>query len=170
MSETIDRITDEKIMALATFKDALKLAIEASGKPLKVVADELEIGVNFLGRMLNPYDSRHFPTEKVIELMEITESAVPLRWLALRAGYSLYRPALKTREELTKQLAQEREARRRDREVMMELIRSIGEAPVRVERGLTGDHMMMCLKSNTFPVSPWLKAAAANLMNTRQAA
>src|SRR6266498_1378239 len=91
--EKKEEISESLIRKSRDMKSAIKLSIEVSGLPLKDVAYHLGMPDKTLSRMLadNPEDNRHFPPDKIPELMNITQNEIPLRWLALSRGYGLFR-------------------------------------------------------------------------------
>lgn len=90
--------TDQEILIRCTsFKDALRLAREKSGKSENLISLELEerghkIDQSTLSLSLseNPSQKKNFPTEAILDFMQITNE-IPLKWLAIKCGYGLVR-------------------------------------------------------------------------------
>ena len=84
-----------------TFDDVLRASVYGCGKPLKIIAADLDMTANELTRKLaeNPNDPVHFPAKKVPDLIRATGDRRPVEWLAL----TFFRD-----EEQTKQHAMQR--------------------------------------------------------------
>lgn len=88
MAELLD------LEAVASMTEILALTVKRSGVAPKVLAGRLGIELCHFNRMMNPFDSRHFPTDKLPLLMRETASTLPLEWLAARMGYRLHEKSL----------------------------------------------------------------------------
>lgn len=122
----IDEVPDSAIKACKDFRSALRLCIARSGLERKEVAFYLGLQESHLSRMLtdNPEDNRHFPPDKITELMNITQNNIPLRWLALSRGYGLYR--LKSEVELENEQLKEELARQQGKlETIQEFLKNV---------------------------------------------
>lgn len=122
--ELID-VPRDKIEACKTLRQALRLCWKVSGLELKEMADDLDIDVKHLSRMLgsNEDDPRHYPPNKIVDLMLICRNAVPLRWLSLQMGEE---PATDLRRQLVT-----------ERALFMRMVREIQGAPSRIKRNQT---------------------------------
>lgn len=105
-----------------TMREALRLCWKVSGLELKEMADDLGIDVKHLSRMLgsNEDDPRHFPPNKLVDLMVICRNAVPLRWLSIQMGEE---PATDLRRQLIT-----------ERSLFLRIVREIQGAPTRLKR------------------------------------
>lgn len=56
---------------------------------VKGIAMDLEIDQGQWSRIWS--NGAHFPTEKLTQFMDLCNNEIPLRWLALKRGYGLYR-------------------------------------------------------------------------------
>lgn len=84
--------SDDLILRCKDLRAAIRLCIETSGLQIKEIAFDLNFNKDHLSRMVNTSDDpRHFPPERLNELMTICGNEIPLRWLALSRGYGLYR-------------------------------------------------------------------------------
>lgn len=82
------QISDEVVRSAGDMQTAVRFCILYSGKQLKEIAFELGIEASHMSRMVNPSDEpKHFPLNKLIQLMEVCGNEIPLRWLCLRRGY-----------------------------------------------------------------------------------
>jgi len=79
---------------IGSMTEAISLTVKGSGLAPKEVADRLGIEVRHLNRMLNRWDSRHFPPDMLVRLMEECRSLLPLEWLAWKMGYCLHERSL----------------------------------------------------------------------------
>lgn len=93
-------------------RHALRMCVEMSGIPHKEICYRLDIENGHLSRMLSqsddPQQTRHFPTEKINELMNVCGNEIPLQYLALSRGYGLLQTNWKLEREvvnLKKELA-----------------------------------------------------------------
>ena len=75
---------------IGSFTEACERCWKGSGLPAKVVADHLGIEYKHFVRMFNRNDPRHFPPDKIEDLMIVCKSVLPLEWLAWRQGYALH--------------------------------------------------------------------------------
>lgn len=120
-----EEIADEIIARCKDLRCALRMCIDVSGIAPKEIAFRMDIDAGHFSRMTNAGDDpRHFPLERINELMIICGNEIPLRWMALSRGYGLYR--LKTELEL------EIESLRgclseavREKEMMLKLIKEL---------------------------------------------
>lgn len=88
-----EEIGDQIIARHDDPKALLRFAAETSGRPLKAIADDIEMDDKQLIRCLshNPNETRHFPFEHILQFMEAIDNDIPLRWLALKRGFGLVR-------------------------------------------------------------------------------
>jgi len=120
-----EEIPDSAILKCKEMKAALRMCVEQSGMELQDVAFRLNIEYGHLKRMLNANDDRHFPMDRLNDLMTICGNEIPLRWLALSRGYGLHR--LKTKlEEENEHLRSELEAMQRERGAIAGFFRDAG--------------------------------------------
>jgi len=80
-------ISDAVIKSQPTMTAAISLSVQASGLADKQVYIPLCIDKGQWSRIMSGI--AHFPSNKYIELFDITGNEVPLRWLALMRGYEL---------------------------------------------------------------------------------
>jgi len=121
-----DEIPDSVIANCKDFKSAIRLCIESSGLERKEVAFALGLQDPHLSRMLADAsgDERHFPVNLVQKLMDTCANEVPLRWLALKRGFGLYR--LKTELELeNEKLRKTLEEQNREVAIMMKMFKEL---------------------------------------------
>jgi len=93
-----DEISDRDILSQCkTFRDALRLSREKSGKSEKVIAIELDerghkIDQSTLSLSLSdhPSQKKNFPTEAIDDFISLTTD-IPRRYLALKGGCALVR-------------------------------------------------------------------------------
>lgn len=118
-------ISDEMVVRCKDLRAAIRLCVEVSGKQIKEVAYELSINKDHLSRMINTSDDpRHFPPERLNDLMNICGNEVPLRWMALSRGYGLFR--LKSELELElERTRRELDEARKEQALMMKLVKEI---------------------------------------------
>jgi hypothetical protein len=104
---------------------AIRLCIETSGIAPKEIAFSLNMDSGHLSRMINSSDDpRHFPPERLGDLMNICGNEIPLRWLAQSRGYGLYR--LKTELELENEnLRKELAEKNREHEIIMKVFKEL---------------------------------------------
>jgi hypothetical protein len=124
-------ISDREIAAQCkTFRDALRMAREKSGKSEKVITLELEerghkIDQSTLSLSLsdNPSQKKNFPAEAVTDFIDITND-IPLRYLAMKRGFGLIR--LKSEVELeNERLRSELEEKNKELSVITNFMKSI---------------------------------------------
>lgn len=84
------------LASIESMTEAIARTVDASGLGLKVVADRLGIEVRHFNRILHPHDSRHFPQDKLVDLMRVCKSLLPLEWLAYQMGYALHEQSLRS--------------------------------------------------------------------------
>lgn len=122
-----DTVTDSIITACRDFKAAVRLCIEVSGLERKQVAAEIEISEAHLSRMLADHpgaDERHFPINKVQQLMEVCGNVIPVRWIALKNGFGIHR--LKSAlEQENERLRLELEESKREREIILKVVKEL---------------------------------------------
>lgn len=71
-----------------TIHDAIREMVEGSGKPLKVLAEEVGKSYPTLMRELNPEDKgAKLGVELLLPLMKACQSVLPVRFLAARMGH-----------------------------------------------------------------------------------
>lgn len=118
-------VSDTAILRCKDLRGAIRLCIETSGLQVKEIAFELNINKDHLSRMVNTSDDpRHFPPERLNDLMTTCGNEIPLRWLAMSRGYGLYR--LKTELELeNERLRLELEEKQREHETILKVIREL---------------------------------------------
>lgn len=80
--------------SIASLTEAIGLTVKGSGFCLKTMAARLGVEPKHLNRMLNVYDSRHFPPDLIVTLMVESKSVLPLEWLAWKMGYRLHDQSL----------------------------------------------------------------------------
>jgi len=118
-------ISDEMISRCKDLRSAIRLCIEVSGKQIKEVASDIGINKDHLSRMINTSDDpRHFPPERLNDLMTICRNEIPLRWQALSRGYGLYRLKSELEMELERTRSELEEARK-EQALMMKLVKEI---------------------------------------------
>jgi hypothetical protein len=112
----IEQVSDVVAAKCKSLKHALRMCIGTSEIPLKQVAFDLEIDEKHLSRMLsdNPDDNRHFPPDKINDLMKVCGNLIPLRYLAYSHGFGIVR--LKSEVELENERLKE-ELRKRDEKI-----------------------------------------------------
>lgn len=66
------------------FRDVVRAAVYGCGRPLKIVAADLDMTSSELSRKLadNPNDPIHFPVDKLPDLIRATSDLRPIYWLA----------------------------------------------------------------------------------------
>lgn len=120
-----EEVSDSAVSRCKDLRAAIRLCIETSGLQIKEVAFDLNINKDHLSRMINSSDDpRHFPPERLNDLMDICGNEIPLRWMSLSRNYGLYRlkSALEIENEALKaQLAEQR----REQEIMIKLLKEI---------------------------------------------
>ena len=120
-----EEISESMITRCKDLRAAIRLCIEVSGIAPKEVAFALGIDSGHLSRMVNTSDDpRHFPPERLNELMNICCNEIPLRWQALNRGYGLYR--LKTELEMeNEKLRRELEEKNREHAIMLKVFKEL---------------------------------------------
>lgn len=89
-----NEIRDELIRELPDERAAIRATIMFSGKQPKVIGYLLGIDPSHFSKMYSapnperPEAVRHFPPEKINELMDHCGNEIYLRWLLLRRGYA----------------------------------------------------------------------------------
>lgn len=121
-----DQIADEVVGRCRTMKSAIKLCVEVSGLCIKEISHQMQCEEKWLSRVLadNPEDTRHFPPDRLYELMDICGNEVPLRWLALKRGYGLHK--LRSQLEIENEELQ-RQVKEKDMRIstIMEIVKEI---------------------------------------------
>jgi len=79
---------------IGSLTQACELCVRGSGLAPKAVAVALGIGYDHFTRMFREHDSRHFPPDLIVPLMELCKNLLPLEWLAYRMGYALHEKSL----------------------------------------------------------------------------
>jgi len=83
---------------------AIHLCIHLSRLPHYAIAERLGIDKGHWTRMMQ--GQAHFPTNKLIDLMNLCGNYAPMQWLALATGFELYEnPKAKREAELMAELA-----------------------------------------------------------------
>lgn len=121
-----EEIADHVISRHDDPKALLRFAAETSGRPLKAIADDIEMDDKQLIRCLshNPNETRHFPFEHLLQFMEAIDNEIPLRWLALKRGYGLVR--LKSALELENdKLRRELEEKAREHDTILKVLKEL---------------------------------------------
>ncbi len=78
---------------MKSLKDILYLALHSSKKSASEIADQLGVSENYLYRSVMPTESGvKFPVELLIPFMRATENFQPLRHIAHRSGFFLFKP------------------------------------------------------------------------------
>lgn len=116
-------VSDQIIIMKNNFKDALKLTKDISGLTDLQLCQELDIDPGHWSRIWN--GKGHFPDEKIIDFMNLCDSIVPLRWLALKYGYEL-RPMKSKLEAENDELREMNERLKRDLNVIKDFLRETG--------------------------------------------
>lgn len=118
-------ISDEMVARCKDLRAAIRLCVEVSGKQVKEVAFDLGINKDHLSRMINTSDDpRHFPPERIGDLMTICGNEIPLRWQAISRGYGLFR--LKSELELElERTRRELEEARKEQSLMIKLMKEM---------------------------------------------
>ena len=119
----IEDVSDSIVEGCPALKSAIRLTIEVSTLERKQIADVLDINEGQLSRMLN--NGANFPPEKINGLMDLCGNEIPLRWLAMRRGYRLYRlkSTIEIENEALKQALLEKE---REIEVIKKFLKETG--------------------------------------------
>jgi transcriptional regulator with XRE-family HTH domain len=116
-------VSDQIIILKQNFKDALKLTKDISGLTDLQLCQELDIDPGHWSRIWN--GRGHFPDEKIVDFMNLCDSIVPLRWLALKYGFEL-RPMKSKLEAENDELREMNERLRRDLDVIKDFLRETG--------------------------------------------
>jgi hypothetical protein len=118
-------VSDQVLNRCKDLRAAVRLCIETSGRQIKEIAFDLDLNKDHLSRMINTSDDpRHFPVERLNDLMTVCGNEIPLRWQALSRGYGLYR--LKTELELeVERLHAKLDEQNRERETMLKVFREM---------------------------------------------
>jgi len=116
-------VSDQIIILKQNFKDALKLTKDISGLTDLQLCQELDIDPGHWSRIWN--GRGHFPDEKIVDFMNLCDSIVPLRWLALKYGYEL-RPMKSKLEAENDELREMNERLKRDLDVIKDFLRETG--------------------------------------------
>ena len=118
-------VSDEAVGRCKDLRAAIRMCIETSGFQIKEIAFDLGINKDHLSRMINTSDDpRHFPPERINDLMNVCGNEIPLRWQALSRGYGLYRLKTDLELEVDKLRAALRESEK-EKEMMVKLVREI---------------------------------------------
>lgn len=120
-----EAVPEVTVVKCKDMKAAVRMCVEVSGIEVQDVAFQLGIETGHLNRMLNPNDDRHFPLNKLNDLMSVTGNEVPLEWLARTRGYKLERLKSKVEEE-NEELRQRIEHMERERHAIASFFRSAG--------------------------------------------
>jgi hypothetical protein len=120
-----EEISDEAIKRCKDLRSAIRLCIEVSGIAPKEVAFALNIDSGHFSRMISTTDDpRHFPPERMNDLMNICINEIPLRWQAMHRGYGLFR--LQTELEMENdRLRKELEEKDREHAIMLKVFREL---------------------------------------------
>ena len=115
----------EKEIHSKDLRAAIRLCIETTGIAPKEVAFSLNMDSGHLSRMINTSDDpRHFPPERLNDLMDICGNEIPLKWQAQSRGYGIH--LLKTALELeNEKLRKELEEKNREHELMLKVFREL---------------------------------------------
>lgn len=118
-------VSDDAVRRCKDLRSAIRMCIETSGLQTKEVAFDLNINKDHLSRMVNNSDDpRHFPPERLDDLMNVCRNEIPLRWQAMNRGYGLYR--LKTELELeNEKLRRDNEEKDRKYAMLLEVVREV---------------------------------------------
>lgn len=116
-------VSDQIIILKQNFKDALKLTKDISGLTDLQLCQELDIDPGHWSRIWN--GRGHFPDEKIVDFMNLCDSIVPLRWLALKYGFEL-RPMKSKLEAENDELREMNERLKRDLDVIKDFLRETG--------------------------------------------
>lgn len=82
-------VSDEFLKRCHSWKDALRLCANFSGLNDKQFCSRLKIDPAQWSRIWS--SQAHFPEEKIEEFIRLSGNLIPIRWLALKFGYGLYR-------------------------------------------------------------------------------
>ncbi len=115
-------ISDEVIVKLPTFKDALRLSKSISGLDDKQLCIELDIDPGQWSRIWS--NGAHFPNEKLTQFMDLCGNLVPLRWLALKYGFEL-KPLKSTLEIENEKLRAALEQKEREMDVIKDFLKEV---------------------------------------------
>ena len=118
-------MSDQVLLRCKDLRAALRLCIETSGRQIKEIAFDLDINKDHLSRMINASeDPRHFPLERLDDLMTICGNEIPLRWQALKRNYGLHE--LKSAQDIKiERLERELEEERKEKQIMMKIVKEI---------------------------------------------
>jgi Phage regulatory protein CII (CP76) len=69
-----------------SFDDVLRASVYGCGRPLKMIAADLDMTANELTRKLadNPNDPVNFPTKKLADVIAATGDTRPIQWLVAK--------------------------------------------------------------------------------------
>lgn len=122
-------VDDDRILTCKTMREAINLCVNTSGKQVKAIAADLGIKTEHFYRMISASDDpRHFPPEKLPQLMEVCGNEKPLIWLSLHQGYGLYRLP-----EVVEAECRELKAKLRDAEQRLNLFEELCSKALRKE-------------------------------------
>lgn len=97
------RIEDELLASADTLLEAIHLCVHLSKLPHWKLAEILGIDRGHWTRIMQ--GKAHFPTNRVLTLMEVCGNYAPLQWMAKNSGFELFEDAkAKRREELEREL------------------------------------------------------------------
>lgn len=97
-------------VGVASWAGALRYAVQRSGRDDYEIADELAISHGYISRVMR--GTANLSGDKLVRLMQETQSLAPLQWLADQMGFEL-RPKQSEKDALRARLAQlEAEERR----------------------------------------------------------
>lgn len=105
------------------YRDVIRASVYGCGRPFKQVAADLDLSESMLSRMLShstePESKRHFPIEKLPDLIKATGDKRPIYWLIekfIEDDEHRQRRAIHTIESLLPQIEQALKYARRDRD------------------------------------------------------
>lgn len=119
-------VSDEQVRQLPGFQRAITYMIDGSGLTDFEVACALGIDKGHMSRVR--HGSAHFPTDKILGCMQLCESDIPLRWLAIHWGVDP-RSFRRYENDLERELRETREqldAERAERQAWLKLLREVG--------------------------------------------
>jgi len=115
-------VSDDILLKLSSFKDALKLSKNVSGLDDKQLTMELDIDPGHWSRIWA--NGAHFPNEKLTQFMDLCGNLIPLRWLALKYGFEL-KPLKSTLEIENEKLKNELKEEQEKMKVIKEFLKEV---------------------------------------------
>jgi len=115
-------VSEETVRMLSSMAAAIDLCIRASGRDPKTVYMDLEFDKGHWSRIL--HGQAHYPSGRLVELMELCGNEIPLEWLAWQRGRGTHRLESELERE-NRELREQVARMERDRTVELRLLKDL---------------------------------------------